>query len=65
MEGESRTLRLRPLGVRLLAFGRCEKGCVFVEDVGRRCGRRGQRSQFRLEDADSIIQIKKKIIFIY
>ena len=46
--------------MRALAFGRCEKACVFVEDVGRRCGRRGQRSHFRLEDANSIIQIKKK-----
>ena len=37
-----------------------KKACVFVEDAGRRCGRRGQRSHFRLEDAKSIIQVKKK-----
>ena len=60
VEGGSRTLPPRPLGMRLLASAGCEKVYVFVEDAGRRCGRRGQRSHFRLEDAKSIIQVKKK-----
>ena len=51
--------------MRALVVEGWKKACVFVEDAGRRCGRRGQRSHFRLEDAKSIIQVKKKVIFIY
>ena len=65
MDQGSRTFPPTPLGMRAPSFGVCEKACVFAEDAGRRCGRRGQRSHFRLEDANSIIQIRKKIIFIY
>ena len=35
-----------------------KKQCVFKEDAGRRWGRRGYLSRFRLEDADSWFQIK-------
>ena len=61
MDQGSQTFPPTPLGMRAPSFGVCEKACVFAEDAGRRCGRRGQRSHFRLEDANSIIQIKKKL----
>ena len=40
-----------------------KKSGVFVEDAGRHWGRRAHRSRFRLEDTESLFQVKNKNIF--
>ena len=40
-----------------------ENASVFVEDAGRHRGRRAHRSRFRLEDTESLFQVKNKNIF--